>query len=216
MSDPNPAMEYVLDRGHVIAPARRPEYGLQQRFWNRLLGRIGWKVVGTWPTPSKFVMIVAPHTSNWDMPLGLLAGFASGILHRWPYGFMMKDDRFKKPFGSFMRKLGGLPIDRRNPNDVVDQMRAAFAQRESFILAIAPEGARRKTEYWKSGFYFIALAAAVPVVPISFDYGRKEIGLGEAIHMTGDRDKDIGVLREFFRDVTPRYPNRFGFVRFRD
>ncbi len=216
MPEPKAAMEYLLDRDHVIAPARSPEYNLAQRFWNRAIGWVGWKVVGTWPTPDKFIMVVAPHTSNWDVPVGLLAGFSSGILGRWPYGFMMKDIWFKKPLGPFMRKLGGLPIDRSNPNDVVDQMAAVFSQRENFILAITPEGTRRKTEHWKSGFYFIAQAAVVPVVPVSFDYGRKEVGLGEAIYMTGDKDKDIAAFQDFFRGVTARQPDRFGPVRFRE
>lgn len=215
MPEPNAASEYALDRDHVIAPARRPGYGLLQRFWNQALGWMGWKVVGTWPESNKFIMIVAPHTSNWEMPVGLVAGFACGILVDWPYGFMMKDVWFKRPLGSFMRKLGGLPIDRSNPHDVVDQMAAAFRQRERFMLAITPEGTRRRTEYWKSGFYFIALAADVPVVPVSIDYGHKEVGLGKAIRMTGDKDKDLDLFRHFFRDVTARSPDRFGPVRFR-
>lgn len=216
MPDSHAHAKYTLHRAHVIAPARDPAYGAGQRIWNRVLRCTGWKLVGHRPTADKFIMIIAPHTSNWEMPLGLIVGFASGILLSWPYGFMMKEIWFRGPLGAFMRRLGGLPIDRSRPNEVVSRMADVLTRRERFILAITPEGTRRRTEAWKSGFYHIALAAAAPVVPVSFDYGRKEVGLGKALAMTGDKEKDVAALREFFEDVTPRFPDRFGPVRFRD
>jgi 1-acyl-sn-glycerol-3-phosphate acyltransferase len=216
MIDPGVRASYTLNRSHVIAPVRQRGDGIRRRFWTRVLRWTGWKLVGDPPEASRFIMIVAPHTSNWEMPIGLIVGFASGILGDWPYGFMMKDIWFKGPLGRFMRGLGGLPIDRSRPREVVPQMAQVFAQRKRFILAITPEGTRRRTEFWKSGFYHIALAAEVPVVPVSFDYRHKEVGLGKAVAMTGDKERDLAVFREFFRDVAPRNPDRFGPVRFRE
>lgn len=204
-----------INRDHVLAPAREFPYGIVQRFASVLLRWIGWKVVGNWPAARKFVFIVAPHTSNWDMPIGLCAGFASGILKRWPYGFMMKDVMFRGPLGPIMRRLGGLAIDRSSPHDVVQQMVSVFDAREDFVLAITPEGTRSLRPYWKSGFYHIAVGAGVPIVPVAFDYARQEVGLGEPLYPTGDPEADLAVLRRFFQDVTPRRPQNFGPIAFR-
>jgi 1-acyl-sn-glycerol-3-phosphate acyltransferase len=205
----------MIDHDHVMAPTSTIRYGMVQRVFNWIIRLIGWKVVGTWPPVRKFVFMVAPHTSNWDMPIGLIAGFSSGILLHWPYGFMMKENMFRGPLGPIMRKLGGLAINRSSANDVVQQMADIFAEHDDLILAVTPEGTRSHQEYWKSGFYYIAIAAKVPIVPVAFDYGRREVGLGEPITLTGDREKDIEVFRAFFQGVTPKRPKNFGPVRFR-
>lgn len=206
----------VIHRNTILAPTADIRFGMVQRVFNRLIRLLGWKVVGTWPPLEQFVFMVAPHTSNWDMPIGLCAGFSSGILLAWPYGFMMKDVMFRGPLGPIMRRLGGLAIDRSSPNDVVHQMAQVFKERERFILAVTPEGTRSRRDYWKSGFYYIALQANVPIVPVAFDYRLKEVGLGEPMTLSGDRDTDADVFRRFYRGVTPRCPEKFGPVRFRD
>jgi len=214
---PTPTAPPVLtiNRTNVIAPTKIFPYGWFQRFFNAIYRLIGWKVVGNWPQLRKFVFIAAPHTSNWDMPIGLCAGFASGILRRWPYGFMMKDVMFWGPLGPIMRLLGGLSIDRRSPHDVVHQMTKILEERDQFVLAITPEGTRSRRDYWKSGFYHIALGANVPIVPVAFDYATKEVGLGEPMMPTGNAEADIAVLRHFFENVTPKRPENFGPIRFR-
>jgi 1-acyl-sn-glycerol-3-phosphate acyltransferase len=159
---------------------------------------------------------VAPHTSNWDLPIGLCAGFSSGILLAWPYGFMMKDVMFRGPLGPISRWLGGLAIDRRTPHAAVQQMATVFAERERFILAVTPEGTRSYRDHWKSGFYYIALEAKVPIVPVAFDYGLKEVGLGEPMTLSGDREADAEIFRRFYQDVTPKHPDKFGPIKFRD
>lgn len=206
----------VIHRDVVLAPTANIRFGLTQRLFNWMIRLIGWRVVGQWPRPKQFVFMVAPHTSNWDMLIGLCAGFSSGILLAWPYGFMMKDVWFKGPMGPVMRWLGGLAIDRSSPHDVVRQMADVFAKRPQFILAVTPEGTRSRREHWRSGFYYIALEAGVPIVPVAFDYRLKEVGLGEPLTPTGNREADAERFRNFYRGVTPRRPENVGPVRFRD
>lgn len=206
----------IIHRDTILAPTANIRFGMVQRLFNWLIRLLGWKVVGTWPPLKKFVFMVAPHTSNWDMPIGLCAGFSSGILLAWPYGFMMKDIMFRGPLGPIMRRLGGLAIDRSSPHDVVHQMARVIAEHEEFILAVTPEGTRSLRPHWKSGFYYIALQAGVPIVPVAFDYRLKEVGLGEPMTLSGDRDADAEVFRQFYQGVTPRRPEKFGPVKFRD
>ena len=205
----------MIDRDNVMAPTKTIRYGMVQRVFNWIIRIIGWKVVGTWPPVRKCVFMVAPHTSNWDMPIGLIAGFSSGILLHWPYGFMMKDAMFRGPLGPIMRKLGGLSIDRSSSHDVVQQMADIFSARDDLILAVTPEGTRSRREYWRSGFYHIAVAAGVPIVPVAFDYRHKEVGLGEPITLSGDREADCEIFRTFLQDVTPKRAENFGPIRFR-
>jgi 1-acyl-sn-glycerol-3-phosphate acyltransferase len=198
----------------TLAP--KPPHGLVERIANALLELIRWRVVGTEPQIPKFVAIVAPHTSNWELPIGLICGFATGILRRWPYGFMMKDVVFHWPVAGLMRRIGGLPIDRSRPHDIVPQMAAVFQERDRFLLAITPEGTRKRTGYWKSGFYHIAQAAGVPIVPVSFDYAKRECHVGDPLVPTGDLDRDLIVIRRFFQGATAKRPERMGEIRFRD
>ncbi len=205
-----------IHRDTVFAPTTDIRFGMVQRIFDWAIRLIGWKVVGTWPPLKQCVFIVAPHTSNWDMLIGLCAGFSSGILLAWPYGFMMKDVMFRGPLGPIMRWLGGLAIDRNSPHAAVQQMAKVFVERERFILAVTPEGTRSRRNHWKSGFYYIALEAKVPIVPVAFDYRLKEVGVGEPMMLSGDCDADVEVFRQFYQGVTPKRPEHFGPVKFRD
>lgn len=205
-----------IHRSNVLAPTADIRFGMVQRIFNGAIRLIGWKVVGTWPPIKRCVFLVAPHTSNWDLPIGLCAGFSSGIFLAWSYGFMMKDVMFRGPLGPIMRRLGGLAIDRNSPHAAVHQMAQVFAERERFILAVTPEGTRSRRDHWKSGFYYIALEAKVPIVPVAFDYRLKEVGLGEPMMLSGNREADVELFRQFYQDVTPKCPEKFGPVKFRD
>ena len=198
-------------------PTLAPEalHGLVERIANALLKLIRWRVVGIEPQVPKFVAIVAPHTSNWDLPIGLICGFASGFLRR-PYGFMMKDVVFRWPVAGLVRRIGGLPIDRGRPHDIVPRMAAVFPAHDRLLLVITPEGTRRRTGYWKSGFYRIAQAAGVPIVPISFDYAKRECHVGAPFVPTGDLDRDLTVIRQFYQGATAKRPEKAGEIRFRD
>jgi len=155
---------------------------------------LGWRFEGSVPNLAKAVVIVAPHTSNWDFVIGVAAMFAIGIR----VVFLGKHTLFRPPLGALMRWLGGLPVDRRTATGVVDEAIEMFAARESVILALSPEGTRRRVARWKSGFYYVALGANVPIVPVAFDYSRRVIHFGDPLRPSGDIEADLERLAEFF------------------
>ncbi|MBW7862910.1 MAG: glycerol acyltransferase [Candidatus Hydrogenedens sp.] len=174
------------------------------RIWARLfLGAIGWKKEGDLPDLPKFVMIAAPHTTNWDLPIMLALGF----LMRAKLFWMTKDSVFRGPFGVFLRWLGGIPIDRSRANGVVGQCIETFANHDQLILAVPPEGTRKKVRAWKTGFYHIAVGAGVPIALGYLDYKRRRGGVGGVYYPTGDYEKDIVEIQAFYANVTPKYPD---------
>ncbi len=178
--------------------------------FTRALGRLvlamaGWRVAGNFPDCGKMVVVVAPHTSNWDTFFGIVLVFALGLDAHW----MGKHTLFLGPLGPLMRWLGGIPVDRNRPTDRVGQVAAEFERREKLLLAIAPEGTRRKVERWKSGFWRISRAAQIPMVPAWFDFAQREIGIGPVLEASDDYQADLARIMEFFRGVTPRHPERY-------
>ena len=157
------------------------------------------------PNEPKFVVIVAPHTSNWDFTLGVAALFALGFR----VSFLGKHTLFKWPLGAFMRWLGGIAVERSVSRDRVQETIGAFNSSDKLILAVAPEGTRKRVAEWKTGFYHVARGAGVPIVPVAFDYGRKTIRVGPPFRPTGDREADFASLKEFYRDVGARRPENF-------
>jgi len=164
----------------------------------------GWKAVGTPPPGGRYVIIAAPHTSNWDFVYFLGLVNELGI----DAHFMAKDSLFRWPMGGFMRDMGGISVDRSARHNVVDAMIAEFARRDHFALTIAPEGTRSAVAQWRTGFYHIALGAGVPLVIGMMDYGRKTGGLGPAIMPTGDYKADMKLVAEIYQSVTPKHPER--------
>jgi 1-acyl-sn-glycerol-3-phosphate acyltransferase len=164
----------------------------------------GWKAIGAPPPDGRYVIIAAPHTSNWDFVYFLGLVNELGI----DAHFMAKDSLFRWPMGGFMRDMGGISIDRSARHNVVDAMIAEFAQRDRFALTIAPEGTRSAVNQWRTGFYHIALGAQVPMVVGLMDYGRKVGGLGPAIMPTGDYKADMRQVAEIYQSVTPKHPER--------
>lgn len=164
----------------------------------------GWSVVGPPPDIPKYVIIAAPHTSNWDLPLTLFTAF---ILNRKIY-WMGKDTIFRKPFKQLFIWLGGIPIDRSKSNNMVSQSIEQFNINSCFILAIPPSGTRKKVSYWKKGFYYIAKGANVPIVLGFLDYRLKKAGLGPTIYPTGNIDRDMKKIRLFYQTITGKYPDK--------
>ncbi|MBO9696484.1 MAG: lysophospholipid acyltransferase family protein [Sphingopyxis sp.] len=164
----------------------------------------GWKASGTVPEPRRFIIIAAPHTSNWDFVnfLGLTADL--GIR---PH-FMGKLSLFRWPLGGFIRQMGGVAVDRRGGGNVVEQMAAEFARRSEFMLTVAPEGTRGKATKWRTGFYQIALAAKVPMVVGLMDYGTRTGGLGPLIWPSGDFRADMLKILEVYKSCVPKFPER--------
>ena len=183
---------------------------LSQRIGLGIAAAAGWQVQIQQP-PARCVIIGAPHTSNWDLPLTLLMMLSGNLKLRW----VGKDTLFREPLGWLLRALGGIPVNRRARLNFVDQMVEAFRVNESLMLAILPEGTRRRTTHWKTGFYYIALRAGVPIVLGFADYRRRIVGLGPALHPTGDIEADFAAIRAFYADITGRHPERQGAIEIR-
>jgi 1-acyl-sn-glycerol-3-phosphate acyltransferase len=178
--------------------------------WSALLRLIGWSVDVNLPASPKYVLAVAPHTSNWDMPIGYIAKSVIGIQDT---AWVGKASLFKPPFGGFLRWLGGIPVERGGGHSFVDQMVTLINHRERIVLAIAPEGTRGKTTYWKTGFYYIAVGAQIPIALAYLDYGRKRAGVGIHFMPTGDIERDFAVIRAFYQDIKGKYPHEQGEIR---
>ena len=161
-----------------------------------------WDLEGEIPNLPKFVLIGAPHTSNWDFVLAIASLMAIGIDARW----LGKDTLFRPPFGSLMRLLGGFPVDRSARHGLVAQTIDAFAQRDRFVVAVAPEGTRKRVERWKTGFYHVAQGAGVPIVPAYFDYARKVLGFGPPFELSGDLEADMKHIRTFYASFEGKKP----------
>jgi 1-acyl-sn-glycerol-3-phosphate acyltransferase len=162
----------------------------------------GWDVTGRVPPGGKFVLVGAPHTSNWDFPFTLAALYTFRLKISW----LGKHTLFKKPFGKIMRWLGGIPIDRSSEHGVVDQIVKQFNESQKFAVTIAPSGTRKKRDYWKSGFYWIAHTAQVPILCGYLDYSRKTACLGLSFVPTGDIKKDMDRIRGFFVGIRGKNP----------
>ena len=166
----------------------------------------GWRFSGElFPDRRKFVLIVAPHTSNWDFPTGIMAMYSLGIRGT----FLGKDTLFRFPLGLLMRFLGGFPVDRSARSDVVTQTVELVERTERIIVVLSPEGTRRLTPRWRSGFYWIAQKSGIPILPIAFDYSAKEIRVFPLFEPTGDQDADIAALRANFRPEMAFDPQKY-------
>src|SRR6185503_12884357 len=164
----------------------------------RGLGRLylrltGWRVEGRIPDTARAVVIAAPHTSNWDLPIMLAVSYVLGIRPAW----LGKTELFRPPFGGLMRWLGGVPVDRRVRENRVQQAVASFAAVEQLYLVIPPSGTRSRATHWKSGFYHIACGAQVPIVCAFLDYRRKVGGIGSVLMPSRNVAADMAEIRAF-------------------
>ncbi len=162
----------------------------------------GWKSQGRKPDISRYVIIAAPHTSNWDFIYTLCLTF----IYRIKPVIMMKDAWFRWPLGPLFRWLGVIPIDQSKSNNVVAQSIAHFNQSKNMILVLAPAGTRKRARQWRTGFYYIATGAGVPIVLGFLDYRRKIGGIGPTIHPTGDLEADMTVIQSFYKDIAGKHP----------
>jgi 1-acyl-sn-glycerol-3-phosphate acyltransferase len=167
----------------------------------------GWKVEGSLPPEAiKSVFIAAPHTSNWDLPYTLMVCFALNLNVYW----MGKSSIFKWPFGPVMRWLGGISVDREKSSNLVEASAQAIVDSNSPLqLIVPPEGTRSKARYWKTGFYYIALAAKVPIVMAYMDYSQKRSGLGPLFYPSGNIDEDMIAIKAFYADFKGKNESQF-------
>lgn len=173
-------------------------------FWKFYWKLSGWKIVGEFPYHyKKMVIIVAPHTSWKDILIGLATRNELKINH---VKFLGKKELFDGPFGWLFRWLGGTAVDRSGKHGLVEQVVELFAANDTFILAIAPEGTRKRVDKLRSGFYYMAKKAEVPILPLGLDYGNKQIVLGEPLFTSGNEEADFKKIIAFFAAIKGKKP----------
>jgi 1-acyl-sn-glycerol-3-phosphate acyltransferase len=167
---------------------------------------LGWKVPVDFPSHiDKYIIIAAPHTSNWDFPIAVLSKYAKGKDIR----FIGKHTLFKPPFGFIVKALGGTPVNRNASSNMVQSIIDIFNEKDKFIFAISPEGTRKKVSKWKTGFYHVAKGAGVPIVMATLDFENKQILVAEPYYVTGDQKIDFKHFHDYFKDVKGKNPDQF-------
>lgn len=176
-----------------------------------LLRGLGWRIVTAYQSlPRKYVLIAVPHTSNWDFPIGLLARAALGL----DIKYIGKASLFRPPFGWLFRRLGGYPVDRSRSQGYVEAVVDIFNQKEGFAICIAPEGTRSRVDKLKSGFYYIALGAQVPIIMARFDWSNRVITVSAPFYPTGRKDLDFSSIDAFFAGTPGKNPDQsYGYRR---
>ena len=165
----------------------------------------GWKVRGEIPASLRqYVMIVAPHTSNWDFFVGL----AARSILKLNIKYVAKKELFRFPFGWIFKKLGGFPVDRSKNTNFVEAVAELFKQYPDFSICITPEGTRRYVPKWKTGFYYIALQANIPIIMVGFNYKLKEVNLEPPFYPTGNIEKDMEFMLSYYRKVPGKFPDK--------
>lgn len=167
----------------------------------------GWKVEGRPPDFKKYVIVVAPHTSNVDFFVGVCVKYM--FPPHFKPRFMAKNSLFKIPLvGWFLKSIGGHPVDRSKKTNLVDQTVQVFEEHDRFIMTITPEGTRSYVPKWKTGFYYVALKAKVPILLAGFDYPHKTVRITEILEPTGDVEKDIAYMQDYFRGIKGKHPEK--------
>lgn len=183
-----------------LKPAALPTWA--QRLSLRALKLVGWRVLFR-PLPGpRGIMVIYPHTSNWDFPIGLLCKWTLNL----PLRFLAKDSLFKSPLGRWLRAMGGEPVERGTPSGTIKTQAARMNAADFYWMGITPEGTRAYRPNWKSGFYHLALEAKVPLVLVYFDYATKTLGMVDHVFLTGDQETDMAAIRKGFEGHKGLYP----------
>ena len=201
-------MSQMPDTNH---PARRCNV-IAYLIGSAVMKLFGWEVEGRVPDSKKMIVIAAPHTTNWDFIFLLGAAYRFRLGINW----LGKNTLFPPVFGSFLKYLGGVPVDRSKHTNMVQTLTDSIEHAEDFTLIIPPAGTRRKTDYWKSGFYQIAVSAGIPLVCGYLDYEKKVAGLGLSFIPTGEMKQDMDRIREFYRPIVGKYPEKTSIIRLKE
>ena len=184
---------------HLKTPDLGTNLPRQGSTFSKFIGRMlitlfGWNFDAVIPDQKKLIIIVAPHTTNWDLVVAAAGMLCIGIKTSW----LGKASLFGKPFGWMFRSLGGIPVKRGKKANLVEQTVAEFEKRDSLVLVLAPEGTRKKVDKWRTGFYYIALQAKVPIVPATLDHRSKLFKMGTAFYPTGNFEEDMQEIKSYF------------------
>ncbi len=183
-----------------------PVINVLMHWFSRMALRLtGWRLVGGAPTVPKYVLIAAPHTSNWDFPVALMVCFALRLRVYW----MGKDSLFPPLVGGVMRWLGGIPVNRARSGNLVQATVDAYNSNARLIVIVPPEGTRSKVTQWKTGFYYIAQGAGVPIALGYLDFRKKEAGLSRMFQPSGDIAADMVEIQAFYAGITGKNPGKF-------
>lgn len=175
---------------------------LSKYIFNKILG---WKIVNVQPDVPKCIIAAAPHTSNWDFIIGKLAYSSLGRNAK----FLIKKEWFIFPFNLIFRSIGGIPVERSKKTSMTDALATEFAKHDRLQIAVTPEGTRKRVTEWKRGFYFIALKAAVPIVLIGLDYGKKEVVFLDTFYPTGNVEEDMTSIQSRYKGIQGKHPQNF-------
>lgn len=178
-------------------------------FPKTLLKISDWQLDVKLPEEKKFILIGAPHTSNWDFPLALLVFWALDLKIYW----VGKIQLFRGPLHYLFTALGGIPVNRSASHGFIEQVAERIKQADEMVLSLSPEGTRSKTEAWKSGFYYIALAAQVPICLGFIDYKTRTIGFKQLLHPSGDIEADMKIIADFYQDIKGKHPEKQSPIR---
>ncbi len=181
-------------------------------FSKKILQLAGWQLNIDLPKEKKFVLIGAPHTSNWDFPLALLTFGTLDLKINW----VAKKRMFWGPLYYVFTFLGGIPVDRKSSTGFIEQIAKRFDQADEMVLTISPEGTRSKTDHWKSGFYHIATTAKVPICLAYVDYSNKKLGFAEVLYPSGDIVADMEIIAKFYNNIKGKHPQKQGPVRLKE
>ena len=177
-----------------------------KKFCNWLLfKKMGWSMDVDQPHPEKYIICLAPHTSNWDFVIGQLYNGAKGL----GANFLMKKEWFFWPLGILFKRMGGIPVYRQKHMRMTEAMAETAREATRFHLCITPEGTRSRVEEWKKGFYFIAQGANLPILLYGIDYERKLIQCTKTIIPTGDVEADMRQIKQYFKDFKGKHPENF-------
>lgn len=165
----------------------------------------GWTKEVSVSHPKKYIICLAPHTSNWDFVLGQLYSYVDGV----KINFLMKKEWFFFPLGALFRRLGGIPVNRQKKGSMTDALAETAQQSEVFRLCVTPEGTRKSNPEWKKGFYYIALKAGLPILLYGVDYERKLIQCTKVVVPTGDIDREMAEIKEYFKNFKGKHPEQF-------
>lgn len=197
-----PRQERSLIEPRTAAGYPRAGTAFTRAFGRVVLAAARFRIAGALPELPKFVVCVAPHTSNWDFVIGYAAKMAVGVRAGW----LGKHTLFRGPFGPIFRAMGGIPVDRSAASGVVGEAVRSFAENTELVLGVAPEGTRRKVDRWKTGFFHIAHEAGVPIVPVALDWGRSTVRIGPVFTPSGDVAADLRTLQAFFVHARGKVP----------